>query len=253
MSVNVHHLISDAWSVGVLMRELAAVYGAHVADRPPNLPDLPVQYGNFTLWQREMAQDGRLRKGPGVWTHQLHGMPPLLSMPADRPRPAVAEHRGAALFCDWPESLATGVEELARREGATTYQIMLAAFNIFLQRYTFQDDIAVGSPFSGRDELETEDLIGFFVNTQALRTNLSGDPAFGQLLRRVRDVVLAAGTHQQAPFMKSSARWMPAIASRRIRFSRSCSDCNATSPKAGRSRASKPHVWTWTTGRLNSI
>jgi aspartate racemase len=199
LGVNMHHLLSDAWSVGVFMRELALLYGAHTTGQSPRLPSLPIQYGNFTLWQREMGQGDRWRENLDYWTKQLQGAPPLLTLPADRARPPVATHLGAALFFAWPESLAAGLKELARKEGATVFQILLAAFNILLQRYTLQDDILVGSPFAGRDELETEDLIGFFVNTHALRTNLAGDPPFAQLLNRVREVTLSASLRQQPP------------------------------------------------------
>jgi amino acid adenylation domain-containing protein len=199
MVVNMHHLISDAWSAGILMRELAAFYAAHTTGQAPQLPFLPIQYGNYTLWQREMGQGDRWREHLDYWTKQLQGISPLLALPADRARPPVATHRGAALFFTWPESLAAGLKELARKEGATVFQVLLAAFKILLQRCTLEDDIIVGSPFAGRDNLETEDLIGFFVNTHALRTKLAGDPPFGELLSRVREVTLAASAPQQPP------------------------------------------------------
>jgi amino acid adenylation domain-containing protein len=199
MAVNMHHLISDAWSAGVFLRELAVVYGALTTGQSLRLPDLPVQYGNFALWQRETCHSDRMRENLDYWTKQLQGAPPLLALPADRARPPVATHRGAALVFTWPESLAAGLKELARKEGATVFQILLAAFKILLQRCTLQNDIIVGSPFAGRDELETEDLIGFFVNTHALRTSLAGDPPFVQLLNRVREVTLSASLRQQPP------------------------------------------------------
>jgi amino acid adenylation domain-containing protein len=199
MTVNMHHLIFDAWSAGVFMRELAILYGAHTTGQSPRLPDLPVQYGNFSFWQRDAQQENRLRENLDYWTKQLHGAPPLLALPADRARPLVATHRGGALFFAWPETLAAALKELARKEGVTVFQILLAAFKILLQRCTLQDDIIVGSPFAGRDEMETEDLIGFFVNTHALRTNLAGDPSFVQLLNQVREVTLSASSRQQAP------------------------------------------------------
>ena len=199
LAVTMHHIISDAWSSGVFMRELAVLYGAHTTGQPPSMPILPIQYANFTLWQREKWQDDRWRENLAYWTKQLQGAPPLLALPADRARPPFATHRGAALFFTWPQSLAAGLKEVGRNEGATVFQILLAAFKILLQRCTLQDDIIVGSPFAGRDEIETEDLIGFFVNTHALRTNLGGDPPFGELLKRVREVTLAASLRQQPP------------------------------------------------------
>lgn len=199
MAVSMHHLISDAWSVGVFMRELAVLYAAYITDQDPCLPCLPVQYGNFTLWQRELTHDDRWKEKLAYWLKQLQGSPPLLALPTDWSRPPVETHCGAALFFEWPEPLAVGLEELAAKEGATLFQILLAAFNILLQRCTLQDDIIVGSPFAGRNEMETEDLIGFFVNTHALRTNLEGDPPFAELLNRVREVTLAASVREQVP------------------------------------------------------
>ncbi len=195
-SVNMHHLISDAWSVGVFLKELAALYKSN----PPSLPELPVQYGDFALWQREMAQDDSWQDYLNYWTRQLQGAPPLLPLPTDRPRPSIESHRGAALFVTWPESLAAGLREMDRTAGTTMFRVLIAAFAVLLQRYTLQDDVVVASPFAGRDELETEGLIGFFVNTHALRMNLAGDPSFGEFLSRVRDVCLSASLHQRTPF-----------------------------------------------------
>jgi amino acid adenylation domain-containing protein len=199
LALNMQHLISDAWSMGVFMRELTVLYSAETTGRPANLPSLPIQYGNFTLWQREMGQGNRSQENLDYWTKQLQGAPPLLSLPIDRPRPTLATHRGGALFFIWPEPLATGLKELARKEGATIFQVLLAAFKILLQRLVLEDDIIVGSPFGGREEIETEDLIGFFVNTHALRTSLAGNPTFGELLNRVREVTLGASLRQQPP------------------------------------------------------
>jgi amino acid adenylation domain-containing protein len=200
MSVNMHHLISDAWSAGVFLRELACLYGMHTTNHSTGLPKLPIQYGNFALWQRDIEQHNCLQDNLNYWTKQLQGAPPQLALPADRARPPVAMHHGASLFFAWPESLATALKELASREGATVFHVLLAAFKILLHRCTLQADIVVGSPFAGRDEMETENLIGFFVNTHALRTDLAGDPPFGQLLNRVREVALNASLHQKVPF-----------------------------------------------------
>jgi len=202
MVVNMHHLISDAWSVGVFMRDLAALYTALITNQTPLLPDLPVQYGNYALWQREMAQGGRLRENLEYWSKQLREAPPLLPLPIDRARPSTPSHRGAALFSQWPVSLSSGLKELARNEGTTTFRILVAAFNVLLQRYTLQDDIIVGTPFAGRGDTETEDLIGFFVNTHALRTNLAGNPTFRELLERVGEATLGATVHEQTPFLQ---------------------------------------------------
>lgn len=194
MTVNMHHIISDAWSVGVFMRELAALYSNDLT-----LPALPIQYGDFTLWQRESLKGGQLEKNLDYWRGQLRGAPPLLALPTDRPRPESVGYRGAAQFETWPASLAEGLKELSRSQGTTVFRVLLAAFNVLAQRWTMQDDIVLGCPFSGRRELETEALIGFFVNTHALRTDLAGDPPFPQLLRRINDVIAGASLHQDTP------------------------------------------------------
>lgn len=199
LAVNIHHLVADGWSIGVFMRDLAHFYETYATGHTSLLPKLPIQYGDFALWQREMPQSNRWREDMDYWVRQLQGAPPLLALPTDRLRPAVETHRGASLFFTWPETLTAKLKEMSRKEGATVYQILLAAFEILMQRYTLQDDIIIGSPFSGRDELETENLIGFFVNTQALRTNLAGNPAFDELLNRVREVTLGATLRQQPP------------------------------------------------------
>ena len=200
MVVNMHHLISDASSVGLFIRELAAFYTAHLSGQTAVLPELPIQYGNFALWQREMLQGDRLRENLEYWTKHLRGAPPLLTLPTDRLRPSIPTFRGAAVFTTLPASLTARIRELARNEGTTVFRILFSAFNILLQRYTLQDDIVVGTPFAGRDDTETEDLIGFFVNTHALRTNLAGDPTFVELLGRVREASLGAALHEQTPF-----------------------------------------------------
>ena len=197
--INMHHLISDAWSVGAFLRELAALYGAGLSEKPSPLPVLPIEYTNFSLWQREMWHGGYLSEHLDYWNRQLRGSPASLALPVDRPRPAVQSHRGAALFFEWPASLLSGLKELGRQEGMTVFPILLGAFQILLQRYTRQDDIVVGSPFTGRGQMETEQLIGMFVNTHTLRTDLSGDPLFSELLRRVRDTALDASQHQEIP------------------------------------------------------
>jgi aspartate racemase len=194
MAVNMHHIISDAWSAGVFMRELAALYHEGAV-----LPDLPIQYGDFTLWQRESLKGENLEGKLDYWRKQLRSAPPMLALPTERPRPEAESYHGAAQFETWPASLAAGLRELSRSQGTTVFRILLAAFNVLLQRWTMQDDIVVGCPFAGRQEMETEGLIGFFVNTQPLRTDLSGDPAFGQLLLRICEVMAGASLHQDTP------------------------------------------------------
>jgi len=195
-SVNMHHLISDAWSVGIFLSELSALYESASA----RLPDLHIQYGDFALWQREIAQQDSWQEYLNHWTRQLNGAPPLLALPTDRPRPPIETHRGASLLFAWPQSVAAALREMDRTAGTTTFRILIAAFSVLLHRYALQEDIVIAAPFAGRDELETEGLIGYFVNTHALRMDLSGDPAFGEFLSRVRDVCLSASLHQRTPF-----------------------------------------------------
>ncbi|HEY3861975.1 MAG TPA: amino acid adenylation domain-containing protein [Verrucomicrobiae bacterium] len=195
LTVNMHHIISDAWSQGIFLRELAALYGN--GQQP--LPELLIQYGNFAMWQHEMAREDSSRQNLEYWGRQLRGASPWLALPTDFPRPPIETHQGAALFLTWPQPACAALKEIIRAEGTTTYRFLLAAFGILLQRYTVQDDIIIGSPFAGRDEVETEDLIGFFVNTHALRLDLSGDPPFRELLRRTSETALNASLHQRTP------------------------------------------------------
>jgi len=195
-----HHIVSDGWSMGVLMNELGALYGAFRAGRPSGLPDLPIQYADYARWQSAWLTGEVLERQLAYWTEKLGGAPPALELPADRPRPAAATFRGATLARDLPGDLAQGLLDLGRREGATPFMTLLAAFQALLHRYTGQEDIVVGSPIANRTRAETEGLIGFFVNTLVLRTDLGGDPTFRELLRRVREVTLEAYAHQDLPF-----------------------------------------------------
>ncbi|HEY3854000.1 MAG TPA: amino acid adenylation domain-containing protein [Verrucomicrobiae bacterium] len=194
-SICMHHIVSDAWSFGIFLHELAALY----ASESDELPKLPVQFGNFALWQREPSMEHSRREDLQYWVRQLQGAPPRLALPADFARPAVETHKGTTLFFTWPESRAAELKDFAKKTGATTFRVLLASFAVLLQRYSLQDDIVIGSPFAGRDELETEGLIGFLVNTLALRIDLSGDPTFTELLRRVGGVTMSANLHQRTP------------------------------------------------------
>jgi amino acid adenylation domain-containing protein len=195
-----HHIISDGWSSGVLVREVAALYEAYAQDRESPLPELPVQYADYAVWQREWLQGEVLAKQLAYWKKQLEGSPALLEFPTDRPRPSALTFRGAVLGVELSAQLTEELRALARREGVTLYMILLAAFQTLLSRYTGQQDIVVGSPIANRQRREIEPLIGFFVNTLVLRTNLSGNPSFRELLRRVQEVTLGAYTHQDVPF-----------------------------------------------------
>ncbi|MCL5958374.1 MAG: amino acid adenylation domain-containing protein, partial [Chloroflexi bacterium] len=198
--LTVHHIVSDGWSMGVLIRELAVLYEAFVHHRPSPLPELPIQYADFAYWQREWLQGESFESQLSYWKLQLAGAPHLLDLPTDRPRPAVQSYEGATQQFILPESLSRSLKALSQKEGATLFMILLAAFQTLLHRYSGQDDICVGSPIAGRNHAGVEDLIGFFINTLVLRTDLSGTPTFKQLLRRVREVALNAYAHQEVPF-----------------------------------------------------
>jgi amino acid adenylation domain-containing protein len=204
-----HHAVGDGWSTGVLFRELSALYAAFAAGQPSPLAELPVQYADFAVWQREHLQGQALDRQLGWWKEQLAGAPALLELPTDRPRPAVQSYRGARESVVFPPALLAGLEAAARAEGATLYMVLLAAFQVLLGRYAGADDVVVGSPIAGRTRAETEALIGFFVNTLVLRTDLSGDPTFRQLLGRVRQATLGAYEHQEVPFEKLVAELQP--------------------------------------------
>ncbi|HEX4497783.1 MAG TPA: non-ribosomal peptide synthase/polyketide synthase, partial [Thermoanaerobaculia bacterium] len=191
-----HHVAFDGWSVVVLQRELAALYGAFRIGQPSPLPELPFQYGDFAVWQRRWLTGEVVAAQLAYWRQRLAGAPTLLELPADRPRPPVQSFRGATLALALP----AGLRSLARGESATLFMTVLAAFSALLGRFTGQSDLVVGSPVAGRTEPGIEGMLGFFVNTLALRTDLAGDPSFRTLLGRVRESALAAYAHQDLPF-----------------------------------------------------
>ncbi|MEW5926813.1 MAG: amino acid adenylation domain-containing protein [Gemmatimonadota bacterium] len=196
----IHHIVADGWSTGVFFRELSSLYDAYSDGRESPLPELEVQYGDFAVWQREQLGDEVLGRELAWWRERLAGAPELLELPTDRPRPAVQTHRGTHERVELPAALADRLGELARREGATLFMVVLGAFQALLARYAGTDDVVVGSPIAGRTQRELEALIGFFVNTLVLRTDLSGDPTFRETVRRVRAVTLGAYEHQEVPF-----------------------------------------------------
>ena len=197
-----HHIVSDGWSLGVLMRELGALYEAFAAGRPSPLPELPIQYADFAVWQQQWLSGEVLEKQLGYWKRQLAGAPPELSLPTDRPRPPVQTYRGAVHPVALGRELSEQLSALSRREGVTLFMTLLAGFQALLHRYTGQDDLVVGSPIAGRTRAETEELIGFFANTLVLRTDLSGQPTVRELLGRVKEATLGAYAHQDVPFEK---------------------------------------------------
>ena len=200
--LSMHHIISDGWSMGIVAHELAALYQAFSAGLPSPLPPLPIQYADFACWQRGWLQGELLESQLSYWRQQLAGAPALLELPTDHPRPAVQSFRGAQHRFLLPAQLSEQVKALSRQEGVTLFMTLLAAFQTLLARYSGQQDVLVGSPVANRRKVETEALIGFFANTLVLRTNLAGDPSFREVLRRVREVTLAAYDHQDLPFEK---------------------------------------------------
>jgi amino acid adenylation domain-containing protein len=198
--LTMHHIISDGWSIGVLCHELAALYEAFLHDQPSPLPQLPIQYADFAVWQRQLLQGEALATQVSYWRQQLTGAPFLLELPTDHPRPAVQTFRGAQHSFVLCEELAVALKVLSRREGITLFMTLLAAFNVLLYRYTGQTDVVVGSPIANRHRPGMEGLIGFFVNTLVLRTDLAGNPSFEELLRRIRKIALEAYAHQDLPF-----------------------------------------------------
>ena len=200
--LNLHHIVSDGWSTGVLVGEMGELYAAFATGREPRLPQLPVQYADFARWQRQWLQGEILDEQLGWWRQRLEGAPAVLELPADRPRPPVQSLRGASLFFALPAGLSAELRALAQREGVTLFMILLAAFDAFLHRLSGQEDVVVGSPIANRNQAEIEGLIGFFVNTLALRSDLRGEPAFRELLGRVREATLGAYAHQDLPFEK---------------------------------------------------
>jgi amino acid adenylation domain-containing protein len=197
-----HHIVSDGWSIGLMMGEMAALYNAYTAGRESPLAELPIQYADFACWQREWLQGEVLEEQLAYWRAQLGDKLPTLELPTDHPRPATPSHRGAREYIDLPPALNKGLKSLGRAEGATLFMVLLAAFQTLLFRHTGQDDLVVGTDIANRHRGEVENLIGFFVNQLVLRTDLSGDPTFVELLGRVREVTLGAYAHQDLPFEK---------------------------------------------------
>ncbi|MGH7824891.1 MAG: amino acid adenylation domain-containing protein, partial [Candidatus Binatia bacterium] len=198
----IHHIVWDGWSMAVLFRELAALYEAFLEEKPSPLPDLPIQYADFTAWQREWLKGETLQAELSYWKRQLENAPQLLELPTDHPRPPVQTFTGARYAILIPGQIADLLKSLSYRENVTLFMTLLAAFKTLLYRYTGQTDVVVGCPIAGRNRIELEALIGFFVNTLVLRTDLSGNPTFTDLLGRVRKVALGGYEHQNLPFEK---------------------------------------------------
>jgi amino acid adenylation domain-containing protein len=199
--LTMHHIITDAISINILTEELYALSAAFAEGSPSPLPELPIQYGDFAVWQREWLQGEVMEGQLQYWKRQLDELS-TLQLPTDFARPAVSTHRGAELPINISQGLSESIKELSQREGVTLFMTLLAAFQVLLSRYSGQEDVVVGTPVAGRDRLELEGLIGFFINTLVLRTDLSGNPTFREALARVREVCLGAYAHQDMPFEK---------------------------------------------------
>ncbi|MEW5927432.1 MAG: non-ribosomal peptide synthase/polyketide synthase, partial [Gemmatimonadota bacterium] len=195
-----HHVVSDGWSMAVLVGEVSALYTAFAEGRPSPLPELPVQYADFAVWQRAWLSGGVLRRQLDYWRGRLAGAPPVLALPTDRPRPPVPGERGGVRPVAVPAEVVDGLRALARREGATLFAVLLAGWQLLLARWADEEDVVVGSPVAGRTRPELEPLIGFFVNTLALRLDVAGDPTVRELVGRARDTVLGGQAHQDLPF-----------------------------------------------------
>jgi natural product biosynthesis luciferase-like monooxygenase protein/amino acid adenylation domain-containing protein len=204
-----HHIVSDEWSRGVLIRELATLYEACSTARPAQLPELSIQYGDYAVWQRERLQGRLLDEQLSYWKTQLAGLP-VLELPTDRARPPRQSFRGASRVFELSAELSEKLRTLSQRQNVTLFMTLLAAWQTLLSRYTGQREIVVGTPIANRPRVELENLIGFFVNTLVLRTDLSGDPSFCELLVRLREVALEAYAHQDVPFEKVVEELQPA-------------------------------------------
>lgn len=203
LMLTLHHIVGDGWSFGLLQRDLAAFYNAFVAEQPaPTLPDLPIQYADFALWQRQRLEGNDANQHLSYWRQQLEGAPPVIELPTDYARPATQKYEGERVSVTLPPSLSLALKKLSQQENVTLFMTLLTGFKILLRRLTGQDDIVVGTPMVNRNRVEIEHLIGYFLNNLVLRTDLSGDLTFRSLLQRVRNTSLDAYSHQDYPFEK---------------------------------------------------
>ena len=207
--ITLHHIVADGWSMRIVVKECRTFYEAFSQGRPASLTELPVQYADFAVWQRETITAEFLAELLPYWKHHLSGCAPLLELPADWPRPSVQTYRGSRKSFLLSDDLSGHLKNLSQRQGTTLFMTLMAAFNILLHRYTGQVDVVIGAPIAGRNHRGTEELIGFFVNTLVLRTDLSGDPTFTDLLARVRGVALEAYDHQDVPFERLMEELQP--------------------------------------------
>ena len=199
---NMHHIIADGWSSGIIMNEMVQFYSAFSEGQPALLPPLEIQYPDFAFWQQNWLQGEVLKEQTRYWKEKLTGAPPLLELPTDRPRPAVQTFNGASESIELGAELSSALNKMSKEEGATLFMTLLASYTILLHRYSGQDDILTGTPIAGRTRSNLEKIIGFFVNTLIMRNDLSGNPEFTDLLMQVRETALGAYAHQDMPFEK---------------------------------------------------
>ena len=200
--VSMHHIISDGWSIGILIKEMGALYESYGRGEEPGLEELGIQYADYAAWQRGWLSGEELGRQLRYWGKQLGGSPGVLELGGAKPRPVVKSYRGGSEAVEISKGVTEGLRQVSRLGGATMFMTLLAAFKVLLHKYSGQTDILVGTPIAGRNRREIEPLIGFFVNTLVLRTDLSGDPSFCDLLGRVREVALGAYAHEDLPFEK---------------------------------------------------
>jgi amino acid adenylation domain-containing protein len=213
-----HHIVSDAWSMTVLSREISVLYEAFSAGKSSPLQELKIQYSDYACWQRSYLQGEKLEKHLEYWRSRLGGKLPTLELPGDYPRPAIPTHRGASRSILIPPTLSESIRAFSKREGVTQFMTLLAVFYLQLNKYTAQEDIIVGASWLNRNQAELEALIGFFVNMLPIRTNLSGNPKFKEYLMRVKEAALGAYTHQELPFEKIVEELQPERKSRQTPF-----------------------------------
>ncbi len=183
VSLTMHHIISDGWSMSILIKEVITLYNSFAQDRPSPLPPLKIQYADFAKWQNDYMQGEKFDEQLSYWKEKLEEIPQAIDLPFDKPRPPHQTHNGDHLRFGLPKELSKKLADLAREKDITLFMLMLAAFDVLLSKYSGQDDIVVGTPIAGRNRPETENLIGFFINTLVLRTKLSGNPTFEELLK----------------------------------------------------------------------
>ena len=202
LQVNMHHAITDRWSFAVFEKELAVLYQAFATGQPSPLPELPIQFADYAVWQRERMNGDEYKKDLEYWLRQLAGAPFVLDFPTDFPRPPIQNFQGARVYVSYPKSLLNGLKELSRREGVTMFMTLMAAFKTLIYRYTNQQDILISTPIGTRLRPETENLVGYLLNLLIVRTDLSGNPSFRELLKREQDSCVGAFAHQEVPFGK---------------------------------------------------